>query len=98
MAARVTYIDTISALSAIGSSTAPTLLPPPWRRASQPSRASEAPANRNRMNAASISCCSTSQTASGTAQSRAKLMMFGSVTSPPARPASRRPGSGGRLV
>ncbi len=78
-AASVTYIVTRRALSATGSSRAPSALAAP-RRASQPSTASDRPAATNRKNASAIRCCSTSQTASGTAHSRAKVMMLGTVS------------------
>ena len=51
------------------------------RRASQPSTASDRPAATNRQNAAAEPVRSTSQTASGTAHSRAKVMTLGSVSS-----------------
>ena len=80
-AARVTYIDTSSALSATGSSSAPTELPPPLRLASQPSSASDRPAARNTKNASISPCSRTNHTAIGTMQSRANVMTFGKVSS-----------------
>ena len=78
-AARVTYIVTRSALSATGSRIAPSALPPP-RRASQPSTASDSPAATNRKNESAIRCCNSSHTASGTAQSRPRVIRLGRVT------------------
>ena len=80
-AARVTYIVTSSALSATGSSSAPTVLPPPLRRASQPSTASDSAGGDEQEERAGESVLQTSQTATGTAHSRAKVMTFGRVSS-----------------
>ena len=71
-AARVTYIDTSSALSATGSSSAPTVVAAVAARQPAVHRVRQAGRDEQEEGRGRIGRCSTSQTASGTAQSRAE--------------------------